>query len=693
MLSTTQEVPFISSIHGRKRRHEREITKEELQAAVKYGTKEATHTNGMLRWKYSFGDIVYIADETSSVEVTCYTVEKPLGRVVISERLAMQYDEANLRNSKRPKIITSHTVLIVDMSGSMRKSDMQGHKSRAKGVYFTIAEDFIASRLLPAELGRLGGGEVTNTDVVTLIEMRSTATVVFECEPISWQLYNRFIDLHDCSRPRDHGRYFESFQCAFEIIRKQTHDIRCAVCVFFFSDGAPSDPIGRKSLPSNKRFPQNLYQMITNECALYKQRLTFSAYGFGQNANDFSVMRQMIERGQVAGAKSLFGMSSIDPTALSLLLSSTVTSLTETRGLLSQLYVSSNQSARERVSAEKEKISKSVVVSLDAIDWIIFTPAVASDINRLALETSPREGSLKSSWNTIPFNSPSAVGFAVYKKYFGEGAERIVCKMTEINATGEPVGPLLVAKEPLYWHKNEGAEHLEHWHKNFIKTQCVASKLALRFNKKLDMLGVDQRIFRIKFLQCSIYNAHVGDKYHSYLVEKLLDPRRYLKYNNNAGGVSGVPQINNVDFEPFLPTLQRTTDRMAVINEDDVEDDGSDDNSESIAEAVPDRQLCLMPNALTQQLQSKVLDGDIPQAFSHWTYRASNQQLMVCDLQGQPSINGFFEFTDPSIHFHSERSKYGKTDHGSIGINNFFKTHQCNHLCRILGIANNSYIG
>ena len=89
---------------------------------------------------------------------------------------------------------------------------------------------------------------------------------------------------------------------------------------------------------------------------------------------------------------------------------------------------------------------------------------------------------MKSSWNTIPFNGPSAVGFAVYKKYFGEGAERIVRKMTEVNVTGEPVGPLLVAKERLYWHKNEGAEHLEHWHKNLIKTQCVASKLALRFN-------------------------------------------------------------------------------------------------------------------------------------------------------------------------------------------------------------------
>ena len=199
MLPTIQ-VPIISSVHGRKRRLEREITKEELQAAVKYGKKEATYTNGILRWKYSFADIVYISDETSSVEVTCYTVEKPMGRVVISERLAVQYDEANLLITKRPKIITSHTVLIVDLSGSMRKSDMNGHKTRAKGVYYTIAEDFIASRLHPAELGSLGGGEVTYTDVVTLIEMRSTATVVFEFEPISWQLYNRFIDLHDSNR-------------------------------------------------------------------------------------------------------------------------------------------------------------------------------------------------------------------------------------------------------------------------------------------------------------------------------------------------------------------------------------------------------------------------------------------------------------------------------------------------------------
>ena len=71
----------------------------------------------------------------------------------------------------------------------------------------------------------------------------------------------------------------------------------------------------------------------------------------------------------------------------------------------------------------------------------------------------------------------------------------------------------------------------------------------------------------------------------------------------------------------------------------------------------------------------------------------SNQHLMVCDLQGQPNINGYFEFTDPSIHYHSKKSKFGRTDHGDVGINNFFKTHQCNHLCRILSISNASYTG
>ena len=55
-----------------------------------------------------------------------------------------QHKEAVKRIQKDPRIITSHTALVVDMSASMKKSDMNGHKTRAKGVYYSLAEEFVA---------------------------------------------------------------------------------------------------------------------------------------------------------------------------------------------------------------------------------------------------------------------------------------------------------------------------------------------------------------------------------------------------------------------------------------------------------------------------------------------------------------------------------------------------------------------
>ena len=71
----TNQIPIVSSIHGRERREQRDITKRDLQAAIKYGTKEAQFRLGKIRWKYTFADVVYITDETSTVEVTSYAVE------------------------------------------------------------------------------------------------------------------------------------------------------------------------------------------------------------------------------------------------------------------------------------------------------------------------------------------------------------------------------------------------------------------------------------------------------------------------------------------------------------------------------------------------------------------------------------------------------------------------------------------
>ena len=207
---------------------------------------------------------------------------------------------------------------------------------------------------------------------------------------------------------------------------------------------------------------------------------------------------------------------------------------------------------------------------------------------------------------------------------------------------------------------------------------------------------MDKLIYRIKFLSCSIYNAEVGGTSYSFLAEKQLDPHKYLKYNNNAGGVDGNAQQNaiNVVIPPPLPAILKPASgkklTLGVINEDE-EDEESDSDDDGDA----DGQLSeFVANGKTMELQSKVLDGDIPQAFTHWTYNYTKRNEMVCDLQGQLNLEGgYFELTDPCIHSSYRIKNFGRTDHGQQGFQLFFNSHQCNHLCKILSIANNTYKG
>lgn len=90
-----------------------------------------------------------------------------------------------------------------------------------------------------------------------------------------------------------------------------------------------------------------------------------------------------------------------------------------------------------------------------------------------------------------------------------------------------------------------------------------------------------------------------------------------------------------------------------------------------------------------------MLPTDVPQAFTHWTYRYTKRKRMVCDLQGElmSTPNGpVFAFTDPCIHSekadHSRTRSTDKTNRGSKGMSLFKKTHHCNALCEILGINN-----
>jgi len=69
-----------------------------------------------------------------------------------------------------------------------------------------------------------------------------------------------------------------------------------------------------------------------------------------------------------------------------------------------------------------------------------------------------------------------------------------------------------------------------------------------------------------------------------------------------------------------------------------------------------------------------------PQAFSHFTWEASNHQLLICDIQGVADM-----YTDPQIHSMSAQG-YGQGNLGMRGITKFLESHTCNHICRFLGL-------
>ncbi|XP_052795894.1 alpha-protein kinase vwkA-like [Mya arenaria] len=71
--------------------------------------------------------------------------------------------------------------------------------------------------------------------------------------------------------------------------------------------------------------------------------------------------------------------------------------------------------------------------------------------------------------------------------------------------------------------------------------------------------------------------------------------------------------------------------------------------------------------------------------FCHWTWYISGHKFMVCDLQGVKSGRKYI-LTDPAIH--SYDCRFGNTDLGVVGMEMVLGNHNCNKLCRELGLNN-----
>ncbi|XP_005110970.1 uncharacterized protein LOC101848558 [Aplysia californica] len=67
------------------------------------------------------------------------------------------------------------------------------------------------------------------------------------------------------------------------------------------------------------------------------------------------------------------------------------------------------------------------------------------------------------------------------------------------------------------------------------------------------------------------------------------------------------------------------------------------------------------------------------QAFTHFSYHVSHGKLVICDVEGVETKDGF-RLKTPTIH--STAKKFGISDKGEKGIEEVFRHHTCNDICQ-----------
>jgi hypothetical protein len=418
---------LISSVHGEQRRRERDISKRNLLAAVKYGSKKKignpSGVGGFFRWKYTFAEVVYITDSTSTKEITSWTFPLPLQKAPVNREMQRQMNEQKNRLTKMK--ITSHTVLIVDQSESMNNADVPGHRSRSRAVFYNIANEIIAAPLL--------ANQISYTDVVTLIEMRDGATIhPLICRaPINWDTYNTFVELADDElRGKSNGNYVPALELVNDILNESSND-NCALLVFFLSDGKPSDhhtncsSYKTRSKSGNKKsksiisvkeyYENNMLKYIKSICSKFGPRLTFGFMGFANASSDFSVLRKMSVEARFSGAIVSFFAEGVQCGSLRGLLSTLVTSLTDTRTLLGSILPTSKCLNTEirRPGMIKDEDDVGLFIKEE---WSFY--GQKDGIKRMKSVTNTWNG--KTSFVEIPLISNDAKGIAIKKNYFGD---------------------------------------------------------------------------------------------------------------------------------------------------------------------------------------------------------------------------------------------------------------------------------
>lgn len=346
---------LLSGVHDRERRQERDIEKIDLQRARRYGMREIVR-NG--REKYSYGGIVFIYDPKRNFAITSWKdgkASKTSGTTIATpimldkhtynskqQESDMKYKHDSLTNfmnmEEGKSQWTSHSVLVIDMSGSMRTDDVNGARCRSDGVWMALARDYVKDLLVKNLRGP--------TDVISVIIMKEEADIIINCEPTSWVLYNNLIDLREWTKlkPSGHGYYLPAIEKAEQQLLCNSN-ASCALSLLFFSDGKPSDPS-----PDHPDIVKNMGKLASR----FGRRLSVSCIGMAEKSTDFSTLKDMVEEAKQYGCMASFGKPRLDADSLSQIISNLASSLTTSRTELTE--VTSGKMRQVRMDIEREKL-------------------------------------------------------------------------------------------------------------------------------------------------------------------------------------------------------------------------------------------------------------------------------------------------------------------------------------------------
>ena len=666
----TSEVSHRPSDHCDLRGKQRGISVDDLKRAKKYGVKSPGKWPGTVQYVHE--DVTYLVEKKTGRAVTAWAKPIPLKPVKISATSRTDDAQAHYDLISRQVEWTSHSVFVVDTSGSMRESDIWGTRSRLCAVWLCLARDYIAQGL--------NSGEKGATDAVSVVTLGETPTNPVTREPWSWTLYNKIVTFYRSNqiRAESHGPFLPALKRARKVLMKNDSPSQ-ASALYFLSDGAPSDT----SLGSREERDQAISQSVKDIACIFGRRLTFFAVGIGASEN-FETLQKMVDAAKDFGVRAEFLLPSMTADSLGLTISSALTSLTRTQADMTDVDTLRQRSVRLIRREGKSEASKDIVEVSSTDFWLYPKTKVVRSVYREWFEGRAK----KESFEGVPLQNEDACFVAISKRAFDEGGERVAFRFYEVAADGTTIiGKPMVAKESLYVLENENTDRYarEAFVRKYCSTQQLARRLATEFNDVLDSTHrVARGTPRVAVLDCSIYELDDNIRGKQWmLVEDRLDVTKWHKWNCNNGFVEGMTEKPVFDKGQIRSAIRNiATLDLGMIEEEDEEEEDTDDDEED------DDDASTAPNGLRKILFTP---SQVAQAFSHFTYWNTKRKRLVCDLQGVfEEATNTLVLSDPVIHYHNPEKKdrrrvHGATDKGAEGVVMFFETHKdhCNHLCKL----------